>query len=111
MNKGKGLLGGLRSRRNSKVSLNYDEEHLWEDDMLRKAEGLDVHTTRWQDPEVLRILHIEEDFNYFLARTGLEGFTSNREKTYAEISREFLATFRFVLKVKTLPTLLTLGLL
>jgi hypothetical protein len=97
MNKGKGILGGLRARRGpSKVSFNYDEEHLWEDDMIERAEGLDVHTTRWQDPEVLMMLSLEEDFNYFAAQTKLEGFASNPQETYAEISREFLATFRFV---------------
>jgi hypothetical protein len=51
MNKGKGLPSDLRSRRNTKVSINLDEEQLWEDDMLSKAEGLDMHATRWQNHE------------------------------------------------------------
>ena len=96
MNKVKGLLGALRARRSTRVSINLDEEHLWEDDMLSKAESLDVYATRWKEPEVLNILHIEEHFNYFLAQMRLEGFASHPQKTYAEISREFLATFRFV---------------
>jgi hypothetical protein len=40
MNKGKGLCGGIRLRRSTRVSINLDEEHLWEDDMLMKVEGL-----------------------------------------------------------------------
>jgi hypothetical protein len=64
--------------------------------MLCKAEGMDVHTKRWQDPYMPSLLHIEEDFNYFLTQTRLEGFASCPQNTYDKISREFLATFRFV---------------
>jgi hypothetical protein len=95
MDKGKGLFSGLSSRINSKVSINLDDEHQREDDMISKAEGLGVHTTRWQDPGMLSVLHIKEYFNQFLNQTRLGGFASCPQKTYAEISRDFLATFRF----------------
>jgi hypothetical protein len=45
---------------------------------------------------MLSLLHTEEDFNYFLTQTRLEGFARHPQKTYAEISQEFLTTFRFV---------------
>ena len=38
---------------------------------------------------------IEEDFNYFVAQTGLMEFARRPHRTYEEISREFLATFHF----------------
>ena len=95
MDKRKGLFSGLRSRRNAKVAINLDDEQQKEDDMIYKADALHVHTTRWQDPRMLKELHIEEDFTFFLERTMLDGFASRRYKTYAEITREFVATFRF----------------
>ena len=48
MNKGKGLLGGiLRKQRRAevKVSINYDEVQDWEDEMLLRANDLEVHAT------------------------------------------------------------------
>ena len=62
MNKGKDLLGGImrKSRRAEvKVSLNYDEEQDWEDVMLARAHALEVRSTRWQDPAVMRFMGIE----------------------------------------------------
>jgi hypothetical protein len=76
MDKGKGLFSGLRSWRNFKVYINLDDEQQWEDDMICKAECLDVHTTRWQDPRMLSVLHVKEDFNYFLNETMFGGFAS-----------------------------------
>ena len=67
MNKGKCMFGGLtrRSRRaETKVSINYDEVQDWEDKMLGKASGLLVHTTRWQDPKMLKLMGIEDNFNF-----------------------------------------------
>ena len=98
MNKGKGLLGGImrRPRRaEAKVTTNYDEAHSWEDDMLLRAFNIEVHSTRWQDPYVMNLMKIEEDFNYFTACTGLAEFARRPQRTYVEISREFLATFHF----------------
>lgn len=96
MNKGKGLIRALRPRRGSRAFNNYDEEQAWEDDMIFKAEGLKVKTTMWPDPDALQTLSIEEDFAYFLQKTKLEEFASHPQPTYYELSREFLATFRFV---------------
>jgi hypothetical protein len=42
MEKGKGLFSSLRSRRNVKVALNMDDAHKFEDDLIYKAEALDV---------------------------------------------------------------------
>ena len=98
MNKGKGLLGGiLRKQRRAKVkvSINYDEVQNWEDEMLFRANDLEVRSTRWQDPVVMGLMGIEEDFNYFTACTGLSEFARHPHRTYEEISREFLATFHF----------------
>ena len=98
MNKGKGLLGGImrRPRRaEAKVTTNYDEAHGWEDDMLFRAFHLEVHSTRWQDPVVMDFMKIEEDFNYFTDCTRLLEFARHPQRTYEEISREFLATFHF----------------
>ena len=66
MEKGKGLFSGLRSRRNARVAINLDDKQQIEDDIIYQAEALDVHTTRWQDPRMLKELHIEEDFAFFL---------------------------------------------
>jgi hypothetical protein len=85
MNKGKGLPSDLRSRRNTKVSINLDEEQLWEDDMLSKAEAW-MCVPQDGRSRMLSLLHIEEYFNYFLAQTRLEGFASHPQKTYAKIS-------------------------
>jgi hypothetical protein len=72
-----------------------DDEHQLEDDLIYKEEALDVHATRWQDPRMLKEMHIEEDFSFFLEHTRLDGFASRPYKTYVEITREFLASFRF----------------
>src|SRR4051794_25696515 len=96
MNKVKGLLSGLTrmSRRGEdKVTLNLDDAHSWEDDMLHRANNLEVHSTRWQDPYVMEKINIQEDFNYFTACTRLAEFASRPQRNYAEISHEFLATF------------------
>jgi hypothetical protein len=95
MEEGKWLISGLRSRRNAKVAINLEDVEQIEDDMIYQAEPLYVHTTRWQDPRMIKELHIEEDFAFFLERTMLDGFVSRPYKTYAEITCEFLATFRF----------------
>jgi hypothetical protein len=95
MEKGKGIFSSLRSRRNVRVALNMDDDHQFEDELLYKVEALDVHATRWQDPKMLKAMHIEEDFAFFLEHIGLEGSASHPCKTYAEITREFLASFRF----------------
>jgi hypothetical protein len=63
--------------------------------MIYNADALHVHTTRWQDPSMLSKLHIEDDFTHFLEETMLSGFASRTQKTHAEISPEFPATFRF----------------
>jgi hypothetical protein len=60
MEKGKILFSSFRSRRNARVSLNFDDEHDFEDKMLYQVEALHVHATRWQDPKMLKALHIEE---------------------------------------------------
>jgi riboflavin transporter FmnP len=79
---------------------------------------LHVHSTRWQELSVLGIFHIEDDFTNFLVKTMLIFFTKGPHKTYAEISREFLATFKFVhikekvgKRGKATPTLLMSNLL
>ena len=95
MEKGKSLFSSFRSRRNARVSLNMDDEQDLEDRMLYQVEALDVHATRWKDPKILREMHIEEDVAFFLEHTWLEGFASRPFKTYAELTREFLTTFRF----------------
>jgi hypothetical protein len=82
-------------RRASKVSLNYDDNHLWEDDAVFVGEKLKIHTTRWQDPHVLEQWGIKEDFDTFANATGLLEFAQNPRGTYEELSREFLSTFRF----------------
>jgi hypothetical protein len=73
-----------------------DDEHDFKDRMIYQVEALHVHATRSQDPKMLKALHIEEDFAFFLEYTWLEGFASRPYKTYAELTREFLAIFRFV---------------
>lgn len=86
MSKGKGIFGGFtrRSRRaESKVSINYDEAQQWEDEMLYKANGLDVHTTRWQDPKMLEHWELKDEFDFFTAQTGLSKFARHPHKTYA----------------------------
>jgi hypothetical protein len=45
--------------------------------------------------KILKEMNIEEEFSLFLERTMPEGFASRPYKTYAEITREFLTTFRF----------------
>jgi hypothetical protein len=60
MEKGKGIFSSLRSSRNIRVALSMDDEHQFEDDLIYKAGDLDVHTTRWQDPRMLKAMHIEE---------------------------------------------------
>jgi hypothetical protein len=45
---------------------------------------------------MLKEMHIEEYFSFFLEHTRLDGFASHPYKTYADITREFLASFRFV---------------
>jgi hypothetical protein len=72
-----------------------DDEQQLEDDLIYQAEALDVHATRWQDSRMLKEMHIEEDFAFFLEHTRLDGFASRPYKTYAEITRELLASFRF----------------
>jgi hypothetical protein len=59
MEKGKGLFSSLRSRRNVRVALNMDDDHQFEDELLYKVEALDVHATSWQDPKMLKAMHIE----------------------------------------------------
>jgi len=95
--KGKALVGmSSRPRRRAcKVSLNYDDDHLWEDDAFFVGEKLKIHTTRWQDPYVLEQWGIKEDFDTFVTTTGLLRFSQNPQDTYEELSREFLSTFRF----------------
>jgi hypothetical protein len=66
-----------------------------ENDMLDKEEELDVHNTRWQDPMVLEYWGLVEDLNHFTSQTGLFEFARHPQETYADLSREFLATFRF----------------
>ena len=53
--KGKGLFGmsSRPRRRERKVSINNDDQHLWEDEAYYVGEKLKIHTTRWQDPHVL----------------------------------------------------------
>ena len=95
--KGKGLLGmsSRPKRRACRVSLNYDDNHLWEDSASFVGEKLRIHTTRWQDPRVLQQWGMEEDFNSFATATGFLTFAQNPQDTYEELSREFLSTFRF----------------
>ena len=95
--KGKGLFGmnSRPRRRGCKVSINYDDNHLWEDDAVYVGEKLGIHTARWQDPQVLEQWGIKEDFDTFTATTSLLGFAQNPQETYAELSREILSTFRF----------------
>ena len=95
--KGKALAGmsSRPKRRACKVSLNYDDDHLWEDDAFFVGEKLKIHTTRWQDPYVLEQWGIKEDFDTFVTTTGLLRFSQNPQDTYEELSREFLSTFRF----------------
>lgn len=95
MNKGKELMKSLRSRRGGRSFDNYDEEQDWEDAMIYKAEGMKVKITKWPDQEALSVLHIEEDFAHFLQVTNLTEFARSPKTTYLELSREFLATFRF----------------
>jgi hypothetical protein len=95
MEKGKGIFSSLRSRRNVRVALNMDDEHQLEDDLIYWAETLDVHATRWQDPRMLKEMHIGEDFSFFLEHTRLDGFACRPYKTYVEITHEFLASFKF----------------
>ena len=97
MNKGKGLLGmtSRPRRRLSRVSENYDDNHLWEDGAVYAGERLRIHATKWQDPVVLDHWGIREDFNAFAAATGLLEFSRHPRNTYEELSREFLSTFRF----------------
>ena len=88
MNKGKALLG-MNSRpksRASKVSLNYDDNQLWEDDAVFVGEKLKIHTTRWQDPHVLEEWGMKEDFDAFANTTGLLRFAQNPRGTYEELS-------------------------
>lgn len=97
LNKGKALLGmsSRTRRRESRVSNNHDDNQLWEDELVFAGENLRVHTTRWQDPEVLEHWGIAEDFQAFAATTGLLEFSRHPRNTYVELSREFLSTFRF----------------
>ena len=74
---------------------NYDENQDWEDHQVFVGERLKVHPTKWQDPIVLEHWGITEDFNHFLAVTGLSEFAQQPRFTYEELSREFLSTFRF----------------
>jgi len=82
-------------RAEAKLTVNYDEVLMWEDEMLFRANDLEVRSTRWQDPVVMELMGVEEDFNYFTACTGLSEFARHPQGTYEEISREFLATFHF----------------
>ena len=97
MNKGKGLFGmtSRPRRRSSRVSENYDDNHLWEDGAVYAGERLRIHATKWQDPMVLDHWGIKEDFNAFAAAAGLLEFSLHPRNTYEELSREFLSTFRF----------------
>jgi hypothetical protein len=100
MFKGKGLLSSMstRTRRGtSRVSTNLEEAHQWEDDALYAAESLRVHSTGWLDPEVIQAWGMHEDFQAFATTTWLLEFSRHPKKTYKEISREFIATFRFEL--------------
>jgi hypothetical protein len=56
---------------------------------------MEVKTTKWPDKEALSVLHIEEDFAHLLQITKLTEFARSPKTTYLELSREFLATFRF----------------
>jgi hypothetical protein len=71
MEKEKGLFSSLRSRRNVRVALNVDDGQQFEDELLYKVEALDVHATRWQDLKMLKEMHIEEDFAFFLEHTRM----------------------------------------
>ena len=97
MNKGKGLfrMTSRPRRRASRVSENYDDNHLWEDGAVYAGERLRIHATKWQDPVVLYHWGIGEDFNAFAVATGLLEFSQHPRETYEELSREFLSTFRF----------------
>ena len=95
--KGKVLLGMISRPkiRACKVSLNYDDNHLWEDSAFFVGEKLTIHTMRWEDPHVLKEWAMEEDVSSFATATGLLAFAQNPQETYEEPSREFLSTFRF----------------
>jgi hypothetical protein len=51
--------------------------------------------TRWPDPEVIQAWGMHEDFQAFATTTGLLEFSRHPQKTYKEISHEFIATFWF----------------
>jgi hypothetical protein len=63
--------------------------------MLEKCENLPVHTTKWQDSTILGEWKVDEDFYYFCNVTGLVGFATHPAHTYEELSKEFLANFKF----------------
>jgi hypothetical protein len=77
------------------VSTNLEEAQQWEDDALFTAELLRVHSTRWPDPEAIQAWGMHEYFQVFATTIGLLEFSRHSQKTYKEISREFIATFRF----------------
>jgi hypothetical protein len=85
-----------RTRRGtSRVSTNLEEAHQWEDDALYAVDSLRVHSMRWPDPEVIQAWGMHEDFQAFAATTGLLEFSRHPNKTYKEISHEFITTIRF----------------
>jgi hypothetical protein len=78
----KGLFSGLSSRRNSKVSINLDDEQQYEDYTICKVDSLNINTTSWHDPSMFSVLHINEDFNHFLEQTMLGGFANCPQEIY-----------------------------
>jgi hypothetical protein len=98
MFKGKGPFSSMATRTTrgtSRVSTNLEEAQQWEDDALYAAESLHVHSTRWPDPEVIQAWWMHEDFQAFATTTGFLEFSRHPQKSFLEISREFVATFRF----------------
>jgi hypothetical protein len=85
-----------RTRRGtSRVSTNLKEAQQWEDDALYAAESIRVHSMRWPDPKFIQAWGMHEDFQAFATTTGLLEFSRHPHKTFLEISREFIATFRY----------------
>jgi hypothetical protein len=98
MFKGKGPFRSMATktrRGTSRVSTNLEEAQQWEDDALYAADSLHVHSTRWPYPKVIQAWGMHEDFQAFATTTGLPEFSRHLQKTFLEISHEFIATFRF----------------
>jgi hypothetical protein len=98
MFKGKGpfISMATRIRRGTlRVPTNLEEAQQWEDDALYVAELLHVHSTRWPDPKVIQAWGMHDDFQAFATTTGSLEFSRHPQKTFLEISHEFIATFQF----------------